>query len=105
MKLQNNTKHSFVHSYFDEQFKLVILQLRPKEIKEIPDEVAKSWLKSKGVVEYVAPQDVKSLEDENAKLKEELEKLKKQEEPKVEEPKKEKSKAKSTRSRAKKSTK
>lgn len=86
MKLQNKSKRSYVHSYLDKNYKLVLLQLKPNEIKEIPNDIAKVWLKSGEVVQFVAPQEVKNLEDENAKLKAELEALKKaQPEKKVEE--------------------
>lgn len=59
---------------------------------EIPDEIAKKWLKIKGVEKYIAPADLeraakeakaeaekaqKALEDENAKLKKKLADLEK----------------------------
>lgn len=78
MKLQNKSKRSYVHSFLDKNFKLVLLKLAPNEIKDIPDEVAKIWLKAKDIIEYVAPQDLKKLEEENKKLKEKLENLDKQ---------------------------
>lgn len=54
---------------------------------KVPDEVAKIWLATGDIVEYVDPaeakkaeakaaENLKSLEDENAKLKAEIEKLK-----------------------------
>lgn len=76
MKLQNKSKRTYVHSYLNDKFALTILDLKPGEIKDIPDNIAKSWLKSNEIVEYVAPQEAKALEDENAKLKKELKKLK-----------------------------
>lgn len=78
MKLQNKSKRSYVHSYFDKINKLVILKLQPGEIKEIPDEVAKKWLCSNEVIQYVAPQEAKALKAENDKLKKQLEQLKKE---------------------------
>lgn len=76
MKLQNKSKHSYVHSFLDEKHKLVIIELKPNEIKEIPDDIAKKWLVSNEVVEYVAPIEAKNLKNENEILKKELEKLK-----------------------------
>lgn len=55
--------------------------LNPKTDIEVPDKIAKLWLKTGEVVEYVKPEEAKAkqaaLEEENAKLKAELEKLKK----------------------------
>lgn len=106
MKLQNKSKRSYVHSYLDKNYKLVLLQLKPNEVKEIPDDIAKVWLKSGEVVQFVAPQEVKNLEDENAKLKAELEALKKaQPEEKVEKKVEEKVTKKSKSSKSKKTEK
>ena len=77
MKLQNKAKHAFQHSYMDDKQALQIIEILPGEIKDIPEEIAKVWLKTGDVVEFVEPKEAKALEDENAKLKAELEKLKK----------------------------
>lgn len=77
MKLQNKARHAFQHSYMDEKSVLQIIEIQAGEIKDIPEEVAKVWLKSGEVVEFVEPKEAKALEDENAKLKAELAKLKK----------------------------
>lgn len=80
MLLENKSKRKYVHSYLDENAKLKIIVLEPNKHCEIPDDVAKSWLKSKEIKEYVNPEEArkakKALEDENAKLKAELEKIK-----------------------------
>lgn len=76
MKLQNKAKHAFQHSYMDAKQVLQIIEILPGEIKDIPEEVAKVWLKIGDVVEFVEPKEAKALEDENAKLKAELAKLK-----------------------------
>lgn len=103
MKLQNKSKRSYVHSYLDENYKLVLLQLKPNEVKDIPNDIAKVWLKSGEVVQFVEPQEVKNLENENAKLKAELEALKKaQPEEKVEDKPEEKETKKSKSSKSKK---
>lgn len=43
------------------------------EVKEVDDKTAKMLLKHPNVEEFVAVEDVKNLEDENAALKKELE--------------------------------
>ena len=45
MKLKNNSKRNYVHSYLDENANLTMLVLKPNEVKDIPDDVAKTWLK------------------------------------------------------------
>ena len=80
MLLKNNSKRSFVHSQLDKNYKLVLLMLEPGAVKEIPDEIAKSWLKSGEVEEYVDPAKAKAeqakIAKENEELKKELEALK-----------------------------
>lgn len=68
MKLQNNTQTTYTHGD---------LKLLPNgAVTEIKDEkVAKIWLKIDGIVEYIAPEDVKK---EVEALKAEIEKLKKE---------------------------
>jgi hypothetical protein len=68
MKLQNNTQTTYTHGE---------LKLLPNgAVTEIKDEkVANIWLKIDGIVEYVAPEDVKK---EVEALKAEIEKLKKE---------------------------
>lgn len=83
MKLKNNSKRNYVHSYLDENANLTMLVLKPNEVKDIPDDVAKTWLKGRDIVEYVDPNQARiekeKLEAENAKLKAELEAQKKEE--------------------------
>lgn len=83
MKLKNNSKRNYVHSYLDENANLTMLVLKPNEVKDIPDDVAKTWLKGRDVIEYVDPNQARiekeKLEAENAKLKAELEAKKKEE--------------------------
>lgn len=83
MKLKNNSKRNYVHSYLDENANLTMLVLKPNEVKDIPDDVAKTWLKGRDVIEYVDPNQARiekeKLEAENAKLKAELEAQKKEE--------------------------
>lgn len=81
MLVKNISKRSYIHSRLDENFNLMMLTLKPDEVKDIPDEVAKSWLKSDDVVEYVNPEDARKKEEqlkkENAELKKALEEAKK----------------------------
>ena len=87
MKLKNNSRRNYVHSYLDENANLTMLILKPNEVKDIPDDVAKTWLKGRDVVEYVDPNQARiekeKLEAENAKLKAELEAQKKEEKKEV----------------------
>lgn len=67
----------------DEAMRLKMLILEPKAVMDVPDEVAKTWIKGRDVVEYVDPNQARiekeKLEAENAKLKAELEAQKKEE--------------------------
>ena len=76
MKVKNTSKHRYCHAKLDENYKLQMLILKPNEIKDVPDEIAESWVKGGEVIEYVEPKEVKKLADENEALKKELEKLK-----------------------------
>lgn len=80
MKLHNKSKHPYQHSYLDDKNNLQSIVLNANEVKEIPDDIAKIWLKMGEVVEFVAPEDAKAKEEalkaeiealkaENAKLK------------------------------------
>lgn len=82
MRLYNKSSRMYQHTYFDEKNVFHAINLMPKTDAEIPDDIAKAWLKTGEVVEYVEPAEAKAkqaeLEDENAKLKAEIAKLKKQ---------------------------
>lgn len=73
MKLHNKSSHPFQHSYFDKNMDLISIEINAGEIKDIDDEIAKIWLKTGQVVEFVEPQEAK--EEKNELLKE-IEKLK-----------------------------
>lgn len=77
MRIKNISKRNYVHTYLDEKANLQMLILKPGQNMEVEDKIAKSWLKSKDVIEYVDPELAKKekekLEAENAKLKAELE--------------------------------
>lgn len=81
MRVYNKSSRMYQHTYFDDKNVFHAINLRPKTDAEIPDNIAKLWLKTGEVVEYVKPEEAKAkqaaLEEENAKLKAELEALKK----------------------------
>ena len=103
MLLENRTKRRYVHTYLDKSYGVKLLILEPHTKAEIPDDVAKSWLKTGGVVEYVNPEDAKKekeiLEKENAELKAKLKEIK------AEQPAKPKTTTKKSTKSTKKSTK
>lgn len=76
MKVQNKSRRTYQHSYFNEKGALVIIELLPGSVKEVDDKIAETWLKTGDVIEYADPKEQAKLADENAKLKEELAKLK-----------------------------
>ena len=82
MRVYNKSSRMYQHTYFDKENKFHAINLMPKTDAEIPDDIAEKWLKTGEVVEYVKPEEAKAkeaaLEEENAKLKAEIEKLKKQ---------------------------
>lgn len=100
MKLINNSTNPLSHG---------IYKLAKGAVADIPDDIAKDWLKIKGITRFVSGADLKkatdeadkekaALQDEIAKLKAEIADLKKatdeEVEEKAEEPKKETKKAK-----------
>lgn len=80
MLVENKGKRTFQHVELDEKKQIKTISLLPGAHLEVPDNVAKLWLETGEVIEYADPVEVKAkqsdLEAENAKLREELEKLK-----------------------------
>lgn len=87
MRVYNKSSRIYQHTYIDDKNVFHAINLNPKTDAEIPDDIAKAWLKTGEVVEYVKPEEAKEqqaklekakaeLEAENAKLKAELEALK-----------------------------
>lgn len=72
MKIFNKSGNGLSHSLNGK-----IYALANDTIGIIPDEVAKVWLKIKGVTEYVAPEDLAKLKAENEALKAKVETPKK----------------------------
>ena len=80
MKVHNKAKNPYQHSYLDDKNNLHSVVINAGEIKEIPDDIAKIWVKMGDVVEFVDPAENKAKEEalkaeiealkaENAKLK------------------------------------
>ena len=68
MNVLNNSKRAYQHGEY---------KLLPGCTLNVPAEVAEIWLKTGEIVEYVEPAEAKAIEAENAKLKAELEAIKK----------------------------
>lgn len=82
MKVQNKSRRTYQHSALNDLGQIRIIDIKPDEIKEIPDKIAKVWLNTGDVVEYADPKEQAELQTENAKLKAEIEALKSVKSPK-----------------------
>lgn len=75
MKIKNISKRKYLHFLGkDKEGKNIFAELLPKETKDIPDDVAKIWLKTGDIIKV----DDGSKDKEIARLKAENEKLKAQ---------------------------
>lgn len=81
MKVHNKSRRTYQHSELNKEGKIRIIDIKPDEIKEVPDTIAKVWLKTGDVIEYADPKEQAQLQDENAKLKAEIAALKKDKKP------------------------
>lgn len=81
MKVFNKSKNIFQESSIDKDGNVSFINLLPNTALEVDDAIAKKWLATGKVVEYVEPADAKAVENqlmaeieklkaENAKLKE-----------------------------------
>lgn len=68
MKLYNKCGNGLSHTLLEGNTPKFYF-LANDAIGEIPDEIAKIWLKFKGVTEYVSPEDMAKLKAENEALK------------------------------------
>lgn len=68
MKLYNKCGNGLSHTLFEGNTPKFYF-LANDAIGEIPDEIAKIWLKFDGVTEYVSPEDMAKLKAENEALK------------------------------------
>ena len=68
MKIQNKTSNGFSHVMKEQDekgyLKDVLYTVAAGGVADVPDEVAQVWLKIPGVVQYVAPEDLKKVEEE-----------------------------------------
>lgn len=83
MKVYNKSQRTYQHSILDKVSKEVtLINLLPGQSLDIDDKIAKQWLATGEVVEYVDPEAAKkekaALEAEIAKLKAEKEEVKKE---------------------------
>ena len=80
MLVENKSKRMYVHSVLNAKRQAEMLILNPGEHKEIPDDVAKQWLKTGEVIKYADPVAVEkekaAKEKEVEALKAEIERLK-----------------------------
>ena len=83
MKVYNKSQRTYQHSILDKVTKEVtLINLLPGQSIDIDDKIAKQWLATGEVVEYIDPEAAKkkkaALEAEIAKLKAEKEEVKKE---------------------------
>lgn len=83
MKVYNKSQRTYQHSILDKVSKEVtLINLLPGQSIDIDDKIAKQWIATGEVVEYVDPEAAKkekaALEAEIAKLKAEKEEVKKE---------------------------
>ena len=62
MRLYNKSKRIYQHSFYNKENKLEVLNLKPGQNADIPADVAKLWLETGDVVEYVDPKEAKAKE-------------------------------------------
>lgn len=74
MKIINNSENAICHG-LPSQSNKGFYRLEVGKVLDVPEDIAKLWLKIKGVEEYAAPDDVKKAEKENAELKAKLKEL------------------------------
>ena len=83
MKVYNKSQRTYQHSIVDDNTKEVsLINLLPGKSIEIDDKIAKQWIATGEIVEYVDPEAAKkekaALEAEIAKLKAEKQEVKKE---------------------------
>lgn len=70
MKIENKSGHGLSHIVVDDKNKKTTYFCKNGEYVEVPDEIAKLWLKIDGVKEYADPAELQKLKEEIAELKE-----------------------------------
>lgn len=81
MKVHNKSRRTYQHSELNKEGKIRIIDIKPDEIKDVPDAIAKVWLNTGDVIEYADPKEQAQLQNENEKLKAEIAALKKDKKP------------------------
>ena len=74
MKIINNSENAICHGIPTPE-KKGFYRVEVGGIIDVPEDIAKLWLKIKGVEEYAKPEDVKKAEEENADLKAKIKEL------------------------------
>lgn len=74
MKIINNSENALCHG-LPSQTNKGFYRVEVGKVLDVPEEVAKLWLKIKGVEEYAAPSDVKKAEEKVKELEAKLKKL------------------------------
>ena len=64
MKLRNNSKNAYIHVQGRTKIYLGLGQ-----VAEVPEEIAKTWLKYDGVEEYISPEEIEALKKATKKTK------------------------------------
>lgn len=70
MKIENKSGHALSHIVVDDKNKKTTYFCGNGKVLEVPDDIAKLWLKIDGVKEYADPAELKKLKEEIAELKE-----------------------------------
>lgn len=71
MKIINNSENAISHGLPDKKF----YRVEVGKVLDVPADVAKLWLKIKGVEEYAAPDEVKKAEEKVKELEAKIKKL------------------------------
>lgn len=77
MKIENKSGHALSHIIIGKDNKKTTYFCKNGGNLEVPDDIAKLWLRIDGVKEYADPAELKKLQEENARLKAEAEKAEK----------------------------
>lgn len=76
MKIINNSENALCHG-LPSQTNKGFYRVEVGKILDVPEDVAKLWLKIKGVEEYAAPSDVKKAEEKVKELEAKIKQLEK----------------------------
>lgn len=76
MKIINNSENALCHG-LPSQTNKGFYRVEVGKVLDVPEDVAKLWLKIKGVEEYAAPSDVKKAEEKVKELEAKIKQLEK----------------------------